>query len=329
MMSFLSQNRCRSESTTALLLCPKKQQITSLLDQAHRAKNCTMFLFELLGVTDPELLFELKRYADTTDLCSLDAMIHEHPHIREELLAHFKKHMGTRRRLHVVSDIDDTIYASHLGGRDDSHKVNALYPGVVKMFAALTSESGFVTLLSARPKGTASETRSFLQGHIPEHTMWGTVSNLMKEGAVDKFKQIVHGHGGVGASGVDGFQHMAYKKAVRMKTLGLHYPEMDFVFVGDTGQGDMLTAQWILTKGFGISERVKAVLIHEVLTNGEDDSERPEPPSKTKTSHRYIPEQINILKERFSEKVWFFRSYQELAKTKFLQSVAIRLPDED
>ena len=321
MISFLSHRRSRSQTETALLLCPKKQEITKLLDRAHHAKDCTMFLFELLGVTDPELLFELKRYADTTDRCSLDAMIHEHPHILDDLIAHFKNHMGTRRRLHVVSDIDDTIYASHMGGRDDSHQVKALYPGVVQMFAELTAESGFVTLLSARPKGTASGTRMFLRGHIPEHTMWGSVSNLMKEGAVDKLNQIVHGHDGVGASGVDGFQHMAYKKAVRMKTLVSYYPEMDFVFVGDTGQGDMLTAQWILTEGFGISERVRAVAIHDVFTNGKYDSERSEPPSQKEKTHRYIPEQISVLKSRFPTKVWFFRSYEELAKTEFLQCV--------
>lgn len=73
---------------------------------------------------------------------------------RNKLLDHFKNSI-VDKKLHLLMDIDDTVYPGGLRGTNMSYKEKEIYPMLVMLYNLFLEKdrftSGFSTLLTARP----------------------------------------------------------------------------------------------------------------------------------------------------------------------------------
>ncbi|MCC7540455.1 MAG: DUF2183 domain-containing protein [Deltaproteobacteria bacterium] len=207
----------------------------------------------LLG-THGDDLTALKNVLDTEgghrDLQRLVFRDVDDPALRAEILAHFRaeaRHV-TRRELKILSDVDDTFYANW---KDARFPPKTVYPGVLALYRELDrgpeiepGREGDLAFVTARPDDH--------MGIIERRTL----ASLRKRGIgkatvlSGSFRKIF------------GNTSIAEKKLQNFTQYEQLFPEYDFVFVGDSGQGDV---------GFGTSlleqhpDRVRAVLIHDVV----------------------------------------------------------------
>ncbi len=140
----------------------------------------------------------------------------------------------------VLSDIDDTIYASL---HDESFPKDSLYPGVRELYKQL----GNLTFLTARPFTRIgyyeAETHQLLDRmeFIERSLLMGSLSALLTP------------------------ELMGRKKALNFNIYEKLFPEFRFIFFGDSGQGDILTATLIQKSHL---ERVSSALIHDIRIDG-------------------------------------------------------------
>lgn len=197
------------------------------------------------------------------------------------------EHLRTAPRedgVKVLSDVDDTMYANLIDERYPRRTPKkAFYPGILEFYDALkrepfTLEGIPVTTLSARPNPVAgiseegslgklveySDRRlrpSALSGELCSSTI-GTLQTFVRA----KLGSIVENipHGKEDEIGVVKFENFANFAAV--------YPEYRYVFVGDSGQADALTAQLLLTTGLAEgSSRVITTFVHDLRQFDEDE----------------------------------------------------------
>ena len=146
-----------------------------------------------------------------------------------------------------LSDIDDTFYSSLKDKRFPAHTV---YPGVLAFYDELDQGAGEpdrpgdLTFLTARPDEAT--------GIVKNRTHYTLRQNGVKEASVL-----------LGSlTGLINHEAMARKKMENFEQYGLIYPEYNFTWVGDSGQGDALLGEMMLTK---YPDRVKGVFIHDVV----------------------------------------------------------------
>lgn len=152
--------------------------------------------------------------------------------IREEILAHFEKESPPTGLVKVLSDIDDTVYANW---KDKRYPPKTIYPGVKQFQKELGRDLVFVT---ARPGVIERLTRRTLRN-------LGFATPTILPGSLGKSLSTAR----ISAKKVENF--LQYRRI---------YPEFDFVFAGDSGQGDVDFGRRILT-----DRAVKAVFIHDVV----------------------------------------------------------------
>jgi hypothetical protein len=158
--------------------------------------------------------------------------------LRFDLVRHFQKSSPAQQGLRVVSDIDDTLYASL---NDSRYEKGTIYPGVLELLGHL---SAFPPIfLTARPEFSAS---------LFERLTHRQLSRYGIEGAT-----VLSGN----IPGLFGHQRMAKQKARTLIQYTELYPEFRFLFIGDSGQGDMTLAQTLLGKRPPPIERA---LIHKL-----------------------------------------------------------------
>lgn len=167
--------------------------------------------------------------------------------LRTAVLAHFHRQTPPARdRIKVLSDIDDTFYASF---KDQRYPKKTVYPGVRAFYAELQRGphrdrdlGGELIFLSARPYDRAG---------MVEHT---TRATLGSEGLTrltvlsGDFAHLV------------GNASIAEKKFDNWLQLRQLYPEYQAVFIGDSGQGDALFG----ARAARIHPELRAVFIHDV-----------------------------------------------------------------
>ncbi|DBA04627.1 TPA: hypothetical protein N0F65_012210 [Lagenidium giganteum] len=149
----------------------------------------------------------------------------------------------------VVSDIDDTLFAGWL---DRRYPVHVLYPGVTDLYARISrgliaagkgDKMPSITFLTARPRGWLSVGRYLTVQHlnslgVPKPTVLnGSVRGLISSKRIASLK-------------LDNF--------TRYVTL---FPEFQFVFFGDSGQGDALLASRLVQM---FPDQVLGAFIHDV-----------------------------------------------------------------
>ncbi len=169
--------------------------------------------------------------------------------IRKQILEHIQREAVPTGQTKVLSDIDDTFYASL---KDRSYPSKTVYPGVAAFYTALDQgaqatpdATGDLSFLSARP------------GDRP-----GVVEHLTRE--------MIHGHGVADATVMTGdllhsmgsANNMAAGKMSNYQEHRALFPDYGVVFVGDSGQGDVVVAQRLRQT---TPDAVKGAFIHDVV----------------------------------------------------------------
>jgi hypothetical protein len=188
--------------------------------------------------------------ADHRDLLQLIFSDIDDAKIRTEILNHIKeaspKPDGSRRK--VLSDIDDTFYANW---KDKRFPAKTIYPGVRAFYRALAKPDwsapgrrSHVTFITARPQERLGLVEGLTHKHLREMELeevtilTGSFKNLHSNEAI------------------------AEKKVENFKRYARVFPEYEFIFVGDSGQGDAILAREMKKAH---PERVRATFIHDVV----------------------------------------------------------------
>jgi hypothetical protein len=211
----------------------------------------------------------------------------------------------------VLSDVDDTMYANLI---DERYPKKTLYPGVLEFYDSLKHEPFElraipVTTLSARPNPIAGKLEegslnslveltkerlcpSGLSGALVSSTA-GTIQTWLRANLDLLSDEVPHGQ-------EDKIGVVKFENFSRFSTT---YPEYRYVFVGDSGQADALTAQLMITKG----SRVVTTFIHD-LRRAEDDEK------STSPIFRNLPADVLIQKTSATGRgIIVFRNYIEAA----------------
>ncbi len=176
----------------------------------------------------------------------------------------------------VLTDVDDTMYANLI---DNRYPRKTLYPGVLEFYDSLKHEPFDlpvipVTTLSARPnpiggileEGSLKSLAEFkdstgrrlcpsaLSGDLGSSVI-GTAETLLREKLDPLHDKIPHGQEDkIGRVKLENFEK--FSKV---------YPEYHYVFVGDSGQADALTAQMMVTnESTEEASRVVTTFIHNI-----------------------------------------------------------------
>jgi hypothetical protein len=180
----------------------------------------------------------------------------------------------------VLSDVDDTMYANLI---DERYPKKTLYPGVLEFYDSLKHEPFElraipVTTLSARPNPIAGKLEeasleglvklsggklcpSALSGALVSATA-GTVETVLRAELDPLSDKIPHGQ-------EEKIGEVKFENFSRFSEV---YPEYRYVFVGDSGQADALTAQLMVTRTSpeGTS-RVVTTFIHDLRQADNDE----------------------------------------------------------
>ena len=193
---------------------------------------------------------------------------------QERILKHFRKtQIQIANSIKVLSDVDDTLYANLI---DQRYPKKTLYPGILEFYAALSQEpfelsATPITALSARPnpiagvleedslKSLVTLTKgrlcpSALSGALVSSSV-GTIQSLIREKTDALADQVPHGQ--EEQIGIVKFENFLEFSAI--------YPEYHYVFMGDSGQADALTAEKMLSIDTNEARaRVITTFIHDL-----------------------------------------------------------------
>jgi hypothetical protein len=172
--------------------------------------------------------------------------------LQEAILAHFAREGDNAGapEVKVLSDIDDTIYRNWV---DPRFPAKTVYPGVRALYRELDlgaderGREGDLGFLTARPGDRAGvvegETLATLSGLgiARAIVLTGSLGNITTNEAIAEGKLA---------------------NFVRYERL---FPEYGFVFLGDSGQGDAILAEWLMRDH---AQATRAVFIHDVVSTG-------------------------------------------------------------
>ncbi|AGC45778.1 hypothetical protein MYSTI_04485 [Myxococcus stipitatus DSM 14675] len=247
---------CRERA--AQLALPLRASLVTALQRGATpalAERCVRDLFLSLHgrelTTFKNLLDAGNNHQDLEKLLFDDV---DDPALREDILTHIGREAeaAPSGENKVLSDIDDTFYANL---KDTRYPSKTVYPGVLAFYAELDRGPGLIpgregdlTFVTARPMDPlgAVENLTFdsLRKHgVPPHVVLsGSLTHLL-------------GNSRIAAKKFDNFQRYA-----RI------FPEYGFVFVGDSGQGDVEFGDKMLSAA---PHGVHAVFIHDVVETPE------------------------------------------------------------
>lgn len=184
---------------------------------------------------------------DHTDLVEIVFHDVDDRDVRASILAHVAAEALACAGLKVLSDIDDTFYANW---KDERYPKKTVYPGVRQLYAELSRtpgdpESAVVTFVTARPEdplGLVEDAthRSLASRGLPRaRVLSGDLAHLV-------------GNDSIAAEKLHNFHRY---RAV--------FPEYTFVFLGDSGQGDVHFGETLRREA---PSSVPLVLIHDVVS---------------------------------------------------------------
>lgn len=207
----------------------------------------------LVGTSGRELTSlknEINGGADKYDLHHLLHSDVDSESFRSDIFSHIAREAvsSPSGQVKPMSDIDDTFYSSL---KDDRYPGETVYPGVLAFYDELDRGAfeskqdalGDLTFLTARPD---------------EET--GTVKNrthrTLRENGV-KEASILLGS----LSGLINHEAMAKKKMENFQQYAELYPEYNFTWTGDSGQGDAILGERMVDR---FPDKVNGVFIHNV-----------------------------------------------------------------
>lgn len=175
-----------------------------------------------------------------------------------------------QKRRVLMTDVDDTIFPSKLGGTDTSLPNHVTYPGV-RAFHMIMAPDTPTVVLTARPQSLAGSTVAKISkvlGGKPVTVLVGKAHEL-----INATVATVRNMFGYEDTPLD-YKGVAFTKLNNFERFQSVYPEMSIVFVGDSGQGDILTATKIHSAQIRLACKhnkttFEAGFIHDVKRKGE------------------------------------------------------------
>ncbi|RKG97536.1 DUF2183 domain-containing protein [Corallococcus sp. CA053C] len=178
--------------------------------------------------------------------------------LRAELLGHFQREADAvpSGENKILSDIDDTFFANWVDAR---YPKKTVYPGVLAFYQELDRGPGIIpgragdlTFVSARPQDPLGLIENATLESLRER---GVPLAVMLSGS---FFYLV------------GNTRIAQKKFDNFERYARLFPEYGFVFVGDSGQGDV---EFGARMRAAQPQAVRAVFIHDVVATPEPKRE--------------------------------------------------------
>lgn len=170
--------------------------------------------------------------------------------VRAELLTHFQREADAfpSGENKVLSDIDDTFFANWV---DKRYPPKTVYPGVLAFYQELDRGPGIIpgragdlVFVSARPQDPLGLIENATLDSLSKR---GVPLSVMLSGS---FFYLV------------GNTRIAQKKFENFEQYARLFPEYGFVFVGDSGQGDV---EFGARMRESLPQAVRAVFIHDVV----------------------------------------------------------------
>lgn len=225
----------------ALALCEKIDASSVRDGPEHR------LLSDIFCTSHGRSLLELKRLIHTGGSCLVRATTNAFadPSRLSKVITHFQHEASLlgpdEHTLHVLSDIDMTLWVGNFGAGGPKFPVGPI-PGARPLLRALAAQ---ITFLSARPPLCESQTRRdiFDVGIVEAGLLTGVLQAVLKA-AVSK----------------EGNAAMCERKAEAFTEFASLHPEGRFIFIGDSGEGDVDFAEGTFMKGPG-----SMALIHDVV----------------------------------------------------------------
>jgi hypothetical protein len=183
----------------------------------------------------------------------------------KELLDIFASKQMPTKVYHILTDVDDTLFAhtaAGVAGADTSWPEKVPYPGIVLFYQLFYNKLQelfqYSTILSATP-GVMKASRysnsvinsilkkfSFIQGNLESKT------RLLTSGILSGVQGVTQHVGRkIGTSLPDwagihaDFGNIKFQRYQQYKTI---FPEYKFIFIGDNGQGDVLAGKQMLNE---------------------------------------------------------------------------------
>ena len=343
------------------------------------------FLRNILKTTDPQQLLKIKNSYSCNPVWSLTVCYDLEEIVfnrlnagdRKKVLAHIAKYCYTpesSKTVHIMSDIDDTVFSSRLGGSDVKFKHQTVYPGL-KHFYQETLQLSFLTLLSARPKFLEKPTRNKLQSllAINLNMLSGNIEDLINtQASEDEVNDVVvhcntvelcqepcekrqnesFGNYGVtyptsvnltpmyenkayftplsfgesdvypstidhisGAHIIDWYRQYRDMGVTKFKSIQRFvslYPEYKIIFIGDSGQGDMICAYLLnQEKIYNSNFPVICSYIHNILKEREFWKLKNDFGTRTMREYLMISEKLEA--DLAGHGIYMFQNYIEVA----------------
>lgn len=199
---------------------------------------------------------------------------------RARIIEHFRR-APAQVGIKVLTDVDDTMYANLIERR---YPKKTLYPGVLEFYDSLRQEPFEaspvpITTLSARPNPIAGKLEecsltslvSFTKDRLRPSALSGALISALvgtlqttlraNERHLDLLSNCIpHGQ-------EDEIGQCKFSNFIKFAEV---YPEYRFVFVGDAGQADALTAQLMVTQNSAETSRVLTTFIHDIRESEDD-----------------------------------------------------------
>lgn len=242
-------------------LTPRSRAAIALaLQKGHTCKRDEWNVLELFLSLQGDDLTEFKNAIDLSgghhDLMQLVYHDVDADAVREQLLAHIATAHArpAKPAVKVLSDIDDTFLANW---KDTRFPGKTVYPGVIPFYRELDrgpldepDREGDLTFVTARPNDRLGVVETVTLDMLRSCGISGA---CVLGGA---FRRLI------------GNKSIARGKYENFERYLVLYPEYDFVFVGDSGQGDAVFGRRLMQEHGDV---VRAVFIHDVVdTPGEE-----------------------------------------------------------
>jgi hypothetical protein len=231
----------------------------------------------------------------------------------------------------VLTDVDDTMYANLIERR---YPKKTLYPGVLEFYDSLRrepfeAEPICITTLSARPNPIGLKLEDASLAGLVEFTNRrlrpSALSGKLASSLIGSLQTVLRANQTRLDLLSDDISHGQEDRIGRVKFSNFTefarvYPEYRFVFVGDSGQADALTAQLMVTQNStDEASRVLTTFIHD-LRRSENDAESA---SNSFASLLQHPELLVSETSASGRGVIVFRNYIQAAVIAYVHSATL------
>lgn len=258
--------RLLTEERVGALNVPARANLVAALQRGRTSSLDEKAIAEIFLKTHGRALSALKNAVDAgDDHRNLFGLLYhdiDNSLLRDAILNHIQVAAEETKEIKILSDIDDTLYPNWKDERypktNRTTGMRYTYPGITTFYRELdlarASEPSLcdLTFLTARPGDRLGASQTITREHLTALSV-----GYAKILTGDFSHLLTH-------------ELMAEKKYQSFIAYRRLFPEYDFVFCGDSGQGDAIAGALMIDHPGGA---MKGVFIHDVVDTSEEERE--------------------------------------------------------